>query len=148
MQATGLSERVVRDALDRMHGDGLLVCEVRGKPDPAKRRASLYRLPDPGAIHIPVPVNGSMGPPPQVYGTSEVDGVGTCEQVYGTSDTTEDEDAMVTLTIRAADPNKLAAAIRALGRDVEVIGHSEHDLEQADERNLDNVRPLRGRHAS
>lgn len=132
MAATGLSERVTRDALDRMADVGLLILEVRGKPGATSNRANCYRLPSPD--RIPVPASGSMGRVAQIYGTPEVDAVGTRAQVYGTS-------RRVRLTIEADNPNSLDDMLQRLAGDGRVV-QVENDDAPA------NVVPLRGRNAS
>jgi hypothetical protein len=131
MAATGLSERVARDALDRMADVGLLVLEVRGRPGATSNRANCYRLPGPD--RIPVPASGSMGRSAQIYGTSEVDEVGTREQVYGTS-------RRVRLTIEADDADSLEDLLQRLSGTGRVVA-MEADPPA-------NVIPLRGRYAS
>lgn len=126
---TGLSERVVKTALSRMHDEGLLHLEVRGQGHATKRRASLYRLPAPEAVHIPVPASGSVGRPAQVYGTPEVDEVGTREQVYGTS-------RRVRLVIEADDADSLNQVLDRLAQSANVVAVEDDDAP-------DNVRPLR-----
>jgi hypothetical protein len=115
--ATGLGERTVRNALERMSDAGLLRLEVRGLKDPARRRAGLYRLP--GVDHIPIPASGSTGPPAQIYRPPADDLVGTPEQIYGTPD------GVVTLTL-TGDPDAVLRTVRNLTSnqdiDVEVRG--------------------------
>lgn len=119
---TGLGERTVRTTLDRLHRRGLLVLEVAGRAggDVARRRAGLYRLPQPEALETSYLYRGtrSMGPPAQVYGTPDESGPGTPAQVYGTPrhPNSQEETAVVTVTISANDPDALAAAIDALRR--------------------------------
>jgi hypothetical protein len=120
---TGLGERTVRTTLDRLHRRGLLVLEVPGRSggDAARRKAGLYRLPDTAALETSYLYRGtrSMGPPAQIYGTPAESTTGTPAQVYGTPtdhNNSDEETAVVTVTISATDPDALAAAIDALRR--------------------------------
>lgn len=109
--ATGLGDRTVRNALERMSDSGLLRLEVRGRRDPARRRAGLYRLPD--VDHIPVPASGSTGPPAQIYRTPADDLVRTPEQVYRTPA------GVVTLTL-TGDPDAVSRTVRNLTSDQDI----------------------------
>jgi len=123
---TRLGERTVRGTLDRLDRRGLLVLHIRGRAstDPARRRANLYRLPDPAAlphsIHIPVPGDPVYGTHGQVYGTPRDPAVGTPARSMGRTapqPAEQEETAMVTVTISASDPETLAATLAALQRD-------------------------------
>jgi DNA-binding transcriptional ArsR family regulator len=119
-EATGLGERTVRTTLARLADAGLLMLEVRGRSgaDSSRRRASLYRLPDLAARNSYLyRETRSMGPPAQVYGTPPEKHVGTPVQIYGTPTV----DSEITLSIKAANPEVLAQALRLLAaQDVEV----------------------------
>ena len=70
VEGTGVGERSVKNALRRLVRLNLLWLEERGKPGTYRARAALYAL-------LPVPVNGSVGPPAQICGTSRQDALGT-----------------------------------------------------------------------
>jgi hypothetical protein len=122
VQETGLGERTVRTTLDRLGRRQLLVLEVPGKAagDASRRRAHLYRLPDPAALDSSYLYRGtrSVGPPAQVYGTPGESTPGTPARVYGTPEQppSHEKPATVTVTISTADPDALAATIDALRR--------------------------------
>lgn len=135
-ERTGLSERVARTAISDLTERGLLELAVRGRrgapgalrPDGRPQaQASLYRLPatDTLARLLSVPVNGSVGHPAQISGTSAAEPLGTPAQISGTSarpDTTTSPEGprMVTLTITAPDAEALSAALAALRREQDV----------------------------
>jgi hypothetical protein len=77
VEATGLGDRAVRNALARLGRRGLLVCAVRGRPAgqatrPENRRASCYRLPPPRDPSYLYRGTRSVGPPAQVCGTPRI----------------------------------------------------------------------------
>jgi hypothetical protein len=133
---TGIGERSVRTTLDRLHRRGLLVLEVAGRSggDVSRRRAGLYRLPDTAAMETSYLYRGtrSMGPPAQVYGTPTDSAPGTPAQVYGTPrpSNSQEETAVVTLTISATDPEAIAAAIDALRRNNPTVAVEPERAEQ------------------
>lgn len=121
-QATGLGERTLRTALDALHRNGLLHLELAGRSsaDPGRRRANLYQLPTGEALDAYL-YRGtrSMGPPAQIYGTPTKSPNGTPLQIYGTPMDPKGNH-VVTLTLSAATPEALAAALDALHRRGEV----------------------------
>ena len=122
-KATGLGERTLRTALDALHQSGLLHLEVPGRASGNldRRRANLYQLPTVEALDAYL-YRGtrSMGPQAQVYGTPPVSPNGTPLQIYGTPTADSEGHHMVTLTLSAASPQALAAALDALQRRGEV----------------------------
>ncbi|WP_402373639.1 hypothetical protein [Isoptericola rhizosphaerae] len=120
--STGLGERAVRDALDRLDRRRLLTCVVRGRPAAPgsnRRRASLYRLPDRDALDAAYLYRGtrSMGPPAQVYGTPAVEPAGTPARSMGPPNGATDMD---TLTL-ALSPEQRAVVLAALARHAEAV---------------------------
>lgn len=137
-EATGLRDREVRTALEQMHDAGLLVAEVRGRPgpDPARRRATCYRLPDPARVPIPEPVNRPMGHEAPAHMPMAVEPTDPAHMPMA--------DGVVTVTV-AGSPAALVEALRLLAAapDVEVTPTSSHDVGDA------NIVPIeRGRRAS
>jgi hypothetical protein len=122
VEETGLGERTVRTTLGRLDRRQLLVLEVPGKAagETSRRRAGLYRLPDPATLETAYLYREtrSVGPLAQVYGTSGDPTPGTPAQIYGTpgQPALEEETASVTVTISTTDPDALAATIDALRR--------------------------------
>jgi hypothetical protein len=116
-ELSGLGERATKSALGSLRGRGLLVLHRRGTAatSPDRRRANVYLLPTPGALaaHRGVPYT----PRGLTYGTPT-----RPMQTYGTPQPShsQEETAVVTLTISASDPGALAAAIDALRRDSKV----------------------------
>jgi hypothetical protein len=125
MAATGLNLSALRTTLTKMDRRGLLTLAERGRPGgPAadRRRANLYRLPNPAALHPYLyRETRSVVPPAQFCGAPEISGVGApVSSVVPPHD--DQEDNVVTLTIRAHDPEALAEAVRRLGQvQVEVV---------------------------
>jgi len=135
-QRTGLGERRARTTLDRLDRRGLLPLSIRGRAaeKAQSRRAGLYKLPD---LTAGVPTylyrgTRSMGHPGLSGARSmghpddpAADTAGTPRQVYGTpgpppstpTHPTEQEPAVVTVTISAPDAASLAAALDALRRE-------------------------------
>jgi len=69
---TGLGERTVKSSLARLIDKRHLMVVTPGRSGTSgKRKATIYRLP------VPIPVNGSMGPPAKFYGTPPQDITGT-----------------------------------------------------------------------
>lgn len=131
VELSGLGERSVRNALVRLDRRGLLVQQDPGKSsaEAGRRRAALYSLPTEEAMQSAYQYREtrSVGPPAQVYGTPTNHTNGTPSQIYGTptNHNSDEEPAMVTVTISATDPDSLAAAIDALRRDPAVAVRSE-----------------------
>ncbi len=90
MASTGYGERAVKNALRRLTERQLLTHTDPGRaggPEAKRRRAALYRIPDPealvaAALHL-YPETGSVGPPRQVYGTPPDSSAGTRARSMG-----------------------------------------------------------------
>lgn len=90
MAGTGYGERAVKNALRRLTERQMLTRTDPGRaggPEAKRRRAALYRIPDPEALaaadlHL-YPETGSVGPPRQVYGTPLDPSAGTPARSMG-----------------------------------------------------------------
>lgn len=121
-EATGLGERATKNALRRLTNRGLLNLDIRGRsdPDPKKRRAHLFALPDAATFAARVAsylCRGTrpMGPPAQTYGTPSSLAAGTPAQTYGTPlpDSGAAVPAYVQSFIEHATPESLRALLEA-----------------------------------
>jgi len=134
---TGLGEKAVRNALDRLDDRGVLIRVSRGKagnPAKGKGKAALYRLPTAEALRSPYLYRGtrSVGPSARSMGPSAPAKLAPVE-VY--RPLRANGRAELTLTVRAADPQRLAAVADALRSDPALAVETERPT-AADRRQL------------